>query len=72
MIDTKHEPTNLHLYECSGKDRHRIYRKTQGNQAACSRCSGRFHYLGEFPREEGESDVMHRIRVLAYRKARVS
>jgi len=71
MEATKHATTALYLFEC--KAGHRIYRRDQLNKAGCSRCDGsQLHFLTSIPREDGETEIMHQIRTLAWKKPRVN
>ena len=63
-------PAVLFLFE--DKTGHRIYRKSRNNHAPCSRCGSPFSLIAEVPRNEGETDVQHNIRTLAWKKPRVN
>jgi hypothetical protein len=60
----------LHLFECKG--RHRIYRKSKENAAGCSRCGGDLHFIVSLPRNPGETEVQHHVRILAWKPKRVN
>lgn len=69
MAETR-EP--LYLFECCGAGKHRIYRKDSNNRSGCSRCGNSFKLIAKLPRNEGETEVQHHIRTLAYKPKRVN
>lgn len=67
---SKHAAETLYLFEC--KSKHRITRKSEVNNASCSRCDpqGSFKFVISIPRKEGETEVAHQLRTLDHGRVR--
>lgn len=67
--DTIHDPVTLYVFSCG---EHRIARKTQNNNAGCSRCSGKaMRLIASVPRKTGEPEIVHSLRALRVREERI-